>query len=121
MAYNTKPILKDVDGKPVPQYFNPIDDQYEELRGTAGASRTILYDSNGNPVSVVNNKIAVRASEIESILLELWILISNILDTTGIKKITDPIKLAGNGIMLQGNITLTGAAQQLHSNTPCKL
>ncbi|HQD38842.1 MAG TPA: hypothetical protein PK687_08035 [Candidatus Avimonas sp.] len=94
MAYNTKSIKKDVDGKPIPQYFNPLTDQYEELRGTGGASRTILYDNNGNPVLIVNGKLSV---------------------------IVDPVKLAGNDTMLQGNITLTGTAQQLHSNTPCKI
>ena len=94
MAYNTKPIKKDVDGKPIPQYFNPVTDEYEEIRGTGGASRTILYDSSGNPVTVTAGKLKVDI---------------------------DPIKLAGNDTMLQGNITLNGTAQQLHSNTPCKI
>lgn len=94
MAYNTKSIKKDVDGKPIPQYFNPVTDEYEEMRGTGGASRTILYDSSGNPVTVTAGKLKVDI---------------------------DPIKLAGNDTMLQGNITLNGTAQQLHSNTPCKI
>jgi len=94
MAYNTKPIKKDLDGKPIPQYFNPVTDEYEELRGTGGASRTILYDNNGNPVLIVNGKLSV---------------------------IADPVKLAGNDTILQGNITLNGTAQQLHSNTSCKI
>ena len=94
MAYNTKPIKKDLDGKPIPQYFNPVTDEYEELRGTGGASSTILYDNNGNPVLIVNGKLSV---------------------------IADPVKVAGNDTILQGNITLNGTAQQLHSNTPCKI
>ena len=33
MAYNTKPIKNDVDGKPIPQYYNPVTDLYEALQG----------------------------------------------------------------------------------------
>lgn len=70
MAYNTKPI-KIVFGKPIPQHFNPAIDDYEALLGDNGASRHVLYDSNGNPISVVSGKLAVRASEIEALLTGL--------------------------------------------------
>lgn len=70
MAYNTKPI-KIVFGKPIPQHFNPTIDDYEVLLGDNGASRHVLYDSNGNPLSVVSGKLAVRASEIEALLAGL--------------------------------------------------
>lgn len=53
MAYNTVAIKKDVDGKPIPQYYNAITNQYEDLQGLQGASKTILYDENGNKVDVV--------------------------------------------------------------------
>lgn len=52
MAYNTVAIKKDVDGKPIPQYYNPITNQYEDLQGLAGASKTILYDSAGNAINL---------------------------------------------------------------------
>jgi hypothetical protein len=52
MAYNTVPIKKDVDGKPIPQFYNPIAGQYEALEGLNGASKSILYDADGNPVDL---------------------------------------------------------------------
>ena len=71
MAYNTKSIKKDVDGKPIPQYFNPTGDEYEALQGRNGANRIEIYGPDGDPVSVVSNKLAVRASEIETLLESL--------------------------------------------------
>lgn len=53
MAYNTVPIKKDVDNKPIPQYYNPLVDQYEALQGRNGANRVELYDADGNPVDLV--------------------------------------------------------------------
>ena len=53
MAYNTVAIKKDVDGKPIPQFYNPITNQYEVLEGLNGASKAILYDANGNEINLV--------------------------------------------------------------------
>jgi hypothetical protein len=52
MAYNTVPIKKDVDGKPIPQYFNPLSNQYEDLQGSNGANRVMVYDINGNIIDL---------------------------------------------------------------------
>jgi hypothetical protein len=52
MAYNTVSIKKDVDGKPIPQYFNPGTDAYEVLQGRNGANRVELYDADGNAVDL---------------------------------------------------------------------
>jgi len=72
LAYNTKAIKTDVDKKPIPQYYNPTLDQYEALLGENGATRHILYGPDGNPISTDDsNKLAVRASEIETILNEI--------------------------------------------------
>lgn len=68
MAYNTKRIKTDVDKKPIPQYYNPVNDEYEALKGDAGAARHVLYGADGNPISTSAGKLAVRASEIETIL-----------------------------------------------------
>ena len=54
MAYNTIVIKKDADNKPIPQYYNPLVDEYEVLQGRNGASRVELYDANGNPIDLVN-------------------------------------------------------------------
>jgi len=47
MAYNTKSIVKDVNTKPVPQYYNPTSDVYEVLQGENGANRVTLYTDAG--------------------------------------------------------------------------
>lgn len=53
MAYNTAAIKKDIDGKPIPQLYNEVTNEYEVLKGQQGSSRTMLYDVNGNPVDLV--------------------------------------------------------------------
>ena len=52
MAYNTVSIKKDVDGKPIPQSYNALTNQYEVLQGLNGASKTMLYDASGNAVDL---------------------------------------------------------------------
>ncbi len=52
MAFNTKSIIKDLNQKPVPQYYNPNTDAYEVLQGANGANKIILYDVSGNPVDI---------------------------------------------------------------------
>jgi hypothetical protein len=52
MGYNSKSIKKDLDGKPIPQYFNPVEDEYEVLQGRNGANRVEIYGPDGNPISV---------------------------------------------------------------------
>jgi hypothetical protein len=68
MAGNTKAIVKDVDSKPAPQYFNPTLDQYEYLYGRNGANRVELYGPDGTPISTTSGKLNIRASEIETLL-----------------------------------------------------
>ena len=65
---NTKMIKKDVDKKPAPQYFNPTTREYEYLYGASGAARHILYGADGNPISTTGGKLAVRATEVETLL-----------------------------------------------------
>ena len=50
MAYNNKSIIKDVNGKPVPQYWNPETQQYEVIESKNGMLRMILVDSEGNEI-----------------------------------------------------------------------
>ncbi len=52
MAYNTVPIKKDSEGKPIPQYYDKVKNNYEVLEGHNGASKTILYDKDGNEVKI---------------------------------------------------------------------
>lgn len=78
MAYNTVVIKKDADNKPVPQYYNPVTDEYEVLQGTGGAARQVLYGPDGNPISVVDNKLAVRAAELEEKLEAVRVLLNTL-------------------------------------------
>ena len=50
MAYSTKSIIKDVNGKPVPQYFNQEQDKYEVIESKDGMLRVIMVDSQGNEI-----------------------------------------------------------------------
>lgn len=50
MTHNTKAILRDVNGKPVPQYWNPSADRYESVEGHNGMLKVILVDEQGRYV-----------------------------------------------------------------------
>ncbi|OZV10804.1 hypothetical protein CIW83_18475 [Tissierella sp. P1] len=50
MAYNTKSIIKDVNGKPVPQYWNTETQRYEVIESENGMLRVIMVDSQGNEI-----------------------------------------------------------------------
>lgn len=52
MAFNTKSIVKDVNQKPVPQYYNPTSDVYEVLQGKNGANKVILYNEAGAAIDL---------------------------------------------------------------------
>lgn len=53
MSHNTKLILTDFQGRPIPQYWNPETGSYEPLRGAHGGNRVLLYDANGNPIATM--------------------------------------------------------------------
>lgn len=55
MASNTKPIITDVDGNPIAQYYNPDLDQYEAVVGSGGGNAVILYNKDGT----VNNSLSL--------------------------------------------------------------
>lgn len=50
MTHNTKAILRDVNGKPVPQYWNPDKQQYEVIESKNGMLRVIMVDELGRPI-----------------------------------------------------------------------
>lgn len=66
MPFNTKPIKKDLENKPIPQYFNPATDDFEDLRGRNGASYVELVGANGVPLATPSGKLAVRCAELEA-------------------------------------------------------
>ena len=55
MAYNTKEIIKDNEGNPISQYFNPITDKYEPVEGSSGGNKVVLYNEDGTE----NNSISL--------------------------------------------------------------
>jgi hypothetical protein len=71
MAHNTQSIEFDVNGKPIPQYFNPEVNAYEPLKGRNGTNRVEIYGPDGSPLSSTSGKLNVRASEIETLLSTL--------------------------------------------------
>lgn len=56
MAYNTKPIVKDVEGNPISQYYNKELDQYEPVEGKVGANKVVLYNADGTE----NNSLSLQ-------------------------------------------------------------
>ncbi len=131
MAYNTVPIKKDVDNKPIPQYFNPLQDAYEVLQGRNGANRVELFDANGNPVDLVglittiidilNEKnlptgasTAAKQDVIINAIDELETLLTAIKDTAGIKKITDALPAGTNNI---GKVTIDGSTMEYYGKS----
>lgn len=102
MAYNTVSIQKDVDGKPIPQYYDPILDAYQVLQGRNGANRVELYDADGNPIDM-----EALFTAIETILLAIK-------DTAGIKKIVDALPAGTNNI---GKVTFDGSTMEYYGKS----
>lgn len=67
VAYNTQAIKTDVNGKPIPQYYDALHDEYRPLQGENGASRAILYGPDGNPISTTH-PLGVRAADLEALV-----------------------------------------------------
>lgn len=99
MAYNTKPIITDVDGNPISQYYNKELDHFEPVEGQAGANKVVLYNADGTE----NNNLSLipileklsqltgtvideetrKSNELQRI--ELYNQISNMLETGQLK------------------------------------
>jgi len=70
-AVQAAQLLKDKDLKAAPQSFDPLLGKFVPLLSDNGAARHVLYDANGNPLSIVDNKLAVRAAEAETAISAL--------------------------------------------------
>ena len=102
MEFNTVSIQKDVDGKPIPQYYDPLLDAYRVLQGRNGANRVELYDADGNPID-----LEALFTAIETILLAIK-------DTAGIKKIVDALPAGTNNI---GKVTFDGSTMEYYGKS----
>ena len=103
MAYNTKSIVKDVNQKPIPQYYNKDLDVYEVLEGKNGASKIILYDENGNHID-----LTALISSVVNILNEKNLPINASTESKQdeiIVELQKPIKLDGSTMEYYGNST----------------
>ena len=63
MAYNTKNIIRDASGAPIPQLFNPAADEYQPLEGTGGAHKTQLSGSTMSQLTLDSSAIGVSSYE----------------------------------------------------------
>lgn len=70
MAYNNKSIIKDVNGKPVPQYFNVGTDRYEIITSQNGMLRVIMVDSEGREIQSQDlvDQISAKLSELVEVV-----------------------------------------------------
>jgi len=66
MAYNTKSIIKDVNGKPVPQYWNKETQRYEVIESKNGMLKMNMIDSEGREIQSQDlvNQIANKIDEL---------------------------------------------------------
>ena len=75
MAYNEKAIIRDVNQKPIPQYYNPDTDRYEVIEGKNGMLKVILVDEQGRYVhsqSLVD-QIASKIDELIQVVRQIGI------------------------------------------------
>ncbi len=54
MAYNTKPIVKDKDGNPISQYYNPNTDIYEPVEGSHGANKVMVENNDLSLIPILD-------------------------------------------------------------------
>jgi hypothetical protein len=70
MAYNTVPIKKDSEGKPIPQYYNQISNQYEPMSGASGGQKVTLCNGAGQEIDLIDMKNEV-ISAIDKLIEEV--------------------------------------------------
>ena len=71
-------MLKDKDTKAAPQSFDPLLSKFVPLLSDNGATRQVLYAPDGNPISVADNKLAVRAEELETKIEAVRVLLNTL-------------------------------------------
>lgn len=70
--YNSKSIIKDVNGKPVPQYWNPATQQYEVVESVNNFLKVNLVDGQGNEMLSQNivDGISAKLDELIEVVRE---------------------------------------------------
>ena len=54
MAYNTKAIVKDKEGNPISQYYNPDTDSYEPVEGFNGGNKVIVENNDLSLIPILD-------------------------------------------------------------------
>lgn len=75
MSYNEKSILKDLNDKPVPQYWNPETRQYETIDSRNGMLRVNMVDSNGEEIQSQNlvDQISDKLDELIEVVSKIGV------------------------------------------------
>lgn len=70
--YNQKSILRDVNKKPVPQYWNPETQQFEVIESKDGMLKAIMVDSQGREIQSQNliDQITAKIDELIQVVRE---------------------------------------------------
>lgn len=73
MVYSNQSILKDFEGKPIPQYWNKELEIYEPVTGNNGLIKVVMVDEKGNQIitqdliNQLNSRIDVLVKAVEKI------------------------------------------------------
>lgn len=117
MAYNTKEVLKDVDGNPISQYYNPDTDSYEPVEGSSGGNKVVVENNQGLSLIPILDKLSQltgtvideetrKSNELQRIAL--YDNISNLLSTGQLKGDKGDKGDTGNGLEYTWNGTQLG-------------
>ena len=72
MAYNTVEMLRDKNGKLIPQYYDPVQDKFMPLYGAGGGAGAVLYGPTGEPISTTSSgALNVQAASTDAELAAL--------------------------------------------------
>lgn len=72
MPYNTKNLKTDAGGKPIPQYFNTVADDYEPIEGQDGAANSRSEDGAHVTIGTMADPVAGTDLTQEWSLVSLW-------------------------------------------------
>ena len=72
MAYYSKSIIKDVNGKPVPQYWNKETQRYEVITSEEGRLRVNMVDEEGREIQSQDlvDQISTKIDELIGVVSE---------------------------------------------------
>jgi hypothetical protein len=121
VAHNTRPILVDVNGKPIPQYFDPLADEYKPLLGQHGAARSILYGPDGQPIGTSGNPLQVKAQDTDDALEQIKTALEALATETRLEAVRTLVEDLKSELNLVKSELQTIKANQLSGNQKVQL